>query len=254
MPVCGRYILTKIEALSSRFGLFQTDELLAPARFNIAPSQQVPVVVENASGRSLRMMRWGFHPEHTQEARRPPPINARAETLLVRPLFREALATRRCIIPADGFYEWAVEHGKKARQPIHIRLKDRELFGLAGLYTGNPDLPRETDTCIIVTTAANRLIAGFHSRMPVVLNAEDEALWLDHRLTDPRQAASCLRPLAAELMEAYPVSTLVSSVLNDGPELVKALSITGAVDSGRPTTSTAARQLSLWADMERREA
>ena len=166
-------------------------------------------------------MRWGFRPAWMKDAgKRPPAINARAETILERPLFRGAVTHGRCLIPADGFYEWQWLVGRPGTQPWHFRLAGGELFGFAGIYADGPD--REA-TCAIITTAANELVAPIHDRMPVILDPEHEALWLETDLTDPAAVLPCLRAYPPQQMEAYPVGPLVSSVRNDGPELVAPL-------------------------------
>jgi putative SOS response-associated peptidase YedK len=204
------------DSIAARFGIADCHETKVPPRFNIAPSHVVPVVVEGTDGRALRLMRWGFQPAWMKQ-RRGPPINARAETLVERPLFRSALARGRCLIPADGFYEWVDRPGQKSKQPVYIRLLGGPVFGFAGLYTTDP---HGEPTCAIVTTAANHFIRPLHHRMPVILDPAAEADWLDPALEDPTAAPACLRPVPAGRMEAYPVGSGVSSARNDGPQLV----------------------------------
>ena len=215
--MCGRYTLTDPHSLQTCFEIVGTSDIAIVPRFNIAPTQTVPVVTASAEGRNLTTMRWGFRPAWMKDARRPPPINARAETLLETRMFRGALAKGRCIIPADGFYEWAAVPGQRTKQPMHIRLKGGELFGFAGLWTEGADGPG----CAIVTTSANELVAPIHERMPVILDPADEATWLDPTEGDPLAVLPALRAYPAERMEAYSVAPLVSSVRNDGPELVR---------------------------------
>ena len=220
--MCGRFVLQNPEAIPERFRVvdFIETRIDPVPRFNIAPSQVVLVVVGGPLGPTVRPMRWGFRPAWARGVgKRPPPINARAESLLERPMFRDAIARHRCLIPADGFYEWAAVPGRKAKQPMHIRLKGGGLFGFAGLWTKGVDEP----TCAIITTAANELMAPIHDRMPVILRPDDEDLWLDPEVTDPGAALLCLSPYSSAQMEAFPVSALVSSVRNDGPELVRPL-------------------------------
>jgi putative SOS response-associated peptidase YedK len=218
--MCGRYTLTNPEDIAARFGLEGFTETRIEPRFNVAPSQAVPVVRGRADGPSLELMRWGFQPAWMKGAgKRPPPINARSESLLERPLFRSAVAHGRCLIPADGFYEWMVVPGKKAKQPMYIRLKTGDMFGFAGLWTYGGD--EIGPTCVIVTTAANDDLASIHDRMPIILDRSVEADWLDPDLDDPRAALASLQPVPPELLEAYPVASLVSSVRNDGPDLIE---------------------------------
>ena len=216
--MCGRYTLTDRSSLATRFGLFGLGEPADDPRFNVAPSQQVPVVVGTPEGRVLRLMRWGFQPAWMPKPKRPPPINARGETLLARPLFRGAVARGRCLIPADGFYEWAAVPDSKKKRPMYLRLADGELFGFAGLHVEGPEAH---ETCAIITTAANEVVAPIHRRMPVILDPEDEGLWLDPAVTDAAAVLACLHSLANGRLEIYPVGPLVSSVRNEGPELIQ---------------------------------
>ncbi|HEY8283700.1 MAG TPA: SOS response-associated peptidase [Chloroflexota bacterium] len=222
--MCGRFTLANTGQLSLRFGLAESAEAegAAPApRYNIAPGQDVATVVERAGQRSLRAMRWGFAPAWLKDAKGPAPINARAETLLERPLFRGALAQHRCLIPADGFYEWQAHPGRKTKQPIYARLRDGSLFAFAGLYT--PAGGDRAATCVIITTAPNELMVPVHNRMPAILDPDNEAAWLDPDLTEPHAVLGMLHPYQADRMEAYPVAPLVSSVRNDGPALITPL-------------------------------
>ena len=216
--MCGRYTLSNTGQLSLRFGVM-AEAGLEP-RYNVAPSQEVPVVVAGYDGPSLEFLRWGFRPAWAGESTTAP-IAARAETLLDRPLFRGALARHRCLIPADGFYEWQEQPGRKTKQPFHIRLRDGELFAFAGLYTVGKD--GSGGTCALITTSPNDLMAPIHNRMPAILRPEDEARWLDTELTIPEAVLSCLGPYPDDLMTAYPVSTRVSNVRNDGPDLIQPL-------------------------------
>ena len=220
--MCGRYTLTSPEDIAARFGLGALTETRIEPRFNVAPSQQVPVVVGHDDRASLELMRWGFQPAWMRDAgKRPPPINARAESLLERPMFRGAVAHGRCLIPANGFYEWKVVPGQKTKQPMYIRLRSGELFAFAGLYTRGPE--DVGPNCVIVTTAANDVLAPIHERMPVILDRALEAEWLDTDLEDPHAALAALQPVPPDLLEAYPVSSLVSAVRNDGPALIEPL-------------------------------
>lgn len=224
--MCGRYTQTAaFDELAQRFGITVEDdehEDLTP-RYNTAPSLRVPVVVAADGGRRLLMARWGFRPAW-MKAGPLAPINAKAETVATSPMFREALARGRCLVPADGFYEWKAEAGQKRKQPYYLRLKEGGLFAFAGLWTPSPAATGASATCTIITTSPNALVAPIHNRMPVILERGDEDRWLDARLTETAFLLPRLRPLPAERMEAYPVSTLVSSPGNEGPELVEPLS------------------------------
>jgi putative SOS response-associated peptidase YedK len=219
--MCGRYTLkTDSAAVAQQF------ELAAPpqieARYNIAPTQAIPVVRETEAGRTLEMMGWGLIPSWAKD----PSIggkmfNARSETAAEKPSFRTAMRQRRCIIPADGFYEWQAT-GSKTKQPIYFSMADEGLFGFAGLWEEwrNPDgTPRHT--CTILTTSANELVAPVHDRMPVILASESYARWLDLGMRHAEPLLDLLAPYPAEQMASRPVGSLVSRVGNEGPELIQ---------------------------------
>lgn len=220
--MCGRYTLShRPREVSDHFDV--DADLDFPPRFNIAPSQQVVAVVSGEGGRRLDHLNWGLVPRWTRDlatARRP--INARAETLLEKPTFREAVRRGRCLIPASGFYEWRREG--RTKQPFYIRRKDGGLFAFAGLcdvWRG-----REGDSarsCCIVTTTPNQLMAPIHDRMPCILMPGDEAAWLDVLGVIGAEALALIRPYPDEDLEANPVSTRVNSPANDGPDLVAAV-------------------------------
>jgi putative SOS response-associated peptidase YedK len=220
--MCGRYTLTNPEDIAARFGLGAPAETRIEPRFNVAPSQGVPVIVARETGPTLTTMRWGFQPAWMRsDGQRPPPINARSESLLERPMFRSSVAHGRCLIPADGFYEWMVVPGQKTKQPMYIRLKGGPIFAFAGLYVQGKDDVGET--CVIVTTAANEVISSIHERMPVILDRSVEMRWLDRDLADGQAALSYLQPVTPDQFEVYPVSSQVSSARNEGPELIEPL-------------------------------
>jgi len=224
--MCGRYTQTAaFDELALRFGVTVEDddhEDLVP-RFNTAPSLRVPVVVSADGGRRLVMARWGFRLAWMKGGALAP-INARAETVATSRMFQEALRRYRCLVPADGFYEWKAVPGQRRKQPYYARLKDGGLFAFAGLWMPGHAAAGVPATCTIITTTPNELLAEIHNRMPVILDRADEDRWLDPRLRDAAGVLPCLRSLPAEQMEVYPVSTLVSSALNEGPELVEPFS------------------------------
>lgn len=223
--MCGRYTLSNPSALQLRFGLVEFADLRLPARmprYNIAPSEPVPVVVETPRGRVLREAVWGFRPPWAG-AGGPAPINARAETVASNGLFRRALRRHRCLVVADGFYEWRALPGERRRQPYYLRLRGGGPFAFAGICTGDPELGGTPGTVAILTTAPNELVAVLHDRMPAILAFEDEAPWLDRGLTDPADVLPLVRSYPTAAMEAYPVGPLVSWHGNDGPELIRPL-------------------------------
>jgi putative SOS response-associated peptidase YedK len=215
--MCGRYTLTNPSDLAARFGLGVITEARLEPRFNIAPAQLAPIVVESEAGRSLEWMRWGYRPAWMKAFRQPPPINARAETLLERPLFRGAVRRNRCIIPASGFYEWQTVPGAKLKQPWYFHGKDGSLLGFAGFSAHDAE---GQNTFLIITTKANQLLAPIHDRMPVILTPEGEQIWLD-RGAETLEALAFLTPYPAEQMEAFPVSRAVNDPRDEGPDLIK---------------------------------
>ena len=230
--MCGRYSLTTApEAMRALFGFKTLPNL--PPRYNIAPTQQVAVVRtgdrtgdgsgENGGARDLVMLRWGLIPHWAKDASMAAKmINARAETLSDKPSFRDAVKTRRCLVPADGLYEWRMEDGHK--QPFRIGMKGGAPFAFAGLWefwtataTGaGMDQGDEVETVTIMTTAANEKLRPIHARMPVILPPEAFDGWLDPA-NDPEAACALLIPYPAEPMAFYRVSQGVNNVRNDDP-------------------------------------
>lgn len=221
--MCGRYALDQnARELANHFHLVTLPGIVP--RYNIAPGTSVLVVRETAAGRVGEMMRWGLEPAwmrkgDTPRPGAPKPINARAETLAERPMFRSAFRTRRCLLPASGFYEW---HRPSAgpSQPYYIRPANDPVFAFAGLYEPGDD--QHPPTCCIVTTTANALMARIHDRMPVILEPSAFGAWLDPRTAAPVLAA-LLGPSPADEMLARAVSTRVNNARHDDPTLIDAL-------------------------------
>jgi putative SOS response-associated peptidase YedK len=230
--MCGRFTLTNPdpEKLKSTFGLPASTEVPMTAfmaRYNIAPSQWITAVTQPPEGeRTLKQMRWGLIPSWSKDPTIANKlINARGETAADKPSFRSALAKRRCLIPADGFYEWQShkdEYGKVHKIPMYITLRDHGLFGIAGLfeYWSDPASAETIVTCTIMTGGPNLLMEPIHDRMPVIIPPDLYADWLDPKLTDSRLVTNFLTPFPAEQMAAYPVSTLVNNVRMDDPALI----------------------------------
>jgi putative SOS response-associated peptidase YedK len=209
--MCGRfYLFSTGVAVADLFDLDGPVEV-AP-RYNIAPSQAVAVVRLGDHGRELVPLRWGFIPSWAKDAKFAP-INARSETAADKPTFRSAMRKRRCLVPADGFYEW-MRQGK-AKQPFCFRLLDDKPFAFAGLWDRWEGPSGPVETCCILTTAANELVRPAHDRMPVILERPNFEQWLDPAEQDAEALAWMLRPYRAEAMRAYPVSPLVNSPKND---------------------------------------
>ncbi len=220
--MCGRFSLAaNLTTIAQRFGvLLPTAESVEwSLHYNIAPTKTV-IVVSDDGTRSLTEMRWGLIPSWAKDpAIGNRMINARAETVATKPAFRAALRKRRCLVVADGFYEW--QQRGRGKQPVYIVLKCREPFGFAGLWdTWTAPDGGEIKTCTIITTEANDLLKPIHDRMPVILPREAEAIWLDPTIQDPARLLPLLTPYPAEEMQCYPVSPWVNNPAHDGPECV----------------------------------
>jgi putative SOS response-associated peptidase YedK len=222
--MCGRFAITlPPEAVRAFFAYAEQPNF--PPRYNIAPTQPIPLVLARAhtGGRERHFLlaRWGFLPGFVKDPKDfPLLINARAETLATKPSFRAALKRRRCLVIADGFYEWRRDAGSgaktAARTPYLIRRVDRAPFGLAGLMeTWSDPSGGEIDTACIITTAANRLMASVHERMPAILPPEAFALWLDNDGVDAVAASALLRPAPDAVLELVPIGAAVNRVGND---------------------------------------
>jgi putative SOS response-associated peptidase YedK len=209
--MCGRfYLFSTGTAVADLFDLAGPVEL-AP-RYNVAPSQPVAVVRLGERGRELVPLRWGLIPSWAKDAKFAP-INARSETAADKPTFRSAMSKRRCLVPADGFYEW-MKTGK-AKQAFAFRLHDDKPFAFAGLWERWEGPAGPVETCCILTTAANELVSPAHDRMPVMLDRAYFEQWLDPAQQDAEALAWMLRPYRAEAMRGYPVGRLVNSPRND---------------------------------------
>ncbi|HEY7033325.1 MAG TPA: SOS response-associated peptidase [Thermomicrobiales bacterium] len=219
--MCGRYTLQNVDDISERFQAKQLRFELASV-YNVAPSQELPVVVADEDGeRSIKLMQWGLIPRwQTLGHGGVAPINARAETVAEKPMFRDLIRRRRCLVPVSGFYEWQARVHRK--QPYFIGVKDQPLFAFAGLYDEfAPADDAPVASYAILTTRANALLAPIHDRMPVILRPEDEGFWLDPKLDDVRALEPLFDPRPSEDLVAYPIATTVNDARNDGPELIK---------------------------------
>ena len=222
-PMCGRFSLGATIRIAQVFDLPGWPDV--PPRYNIVPGQDIPAVIQNreTASRELRSLRWGLVPFWAKD----PSIgnrliNARAETLATKPAFRKPLRERRCLVPADGFYEW--ERQDRRKQPWHIRMRDARPFAFAGLW--DRWLPAEgepLETCTIVTTTPNALVGRIHDRMPVILPRAEYGLWLDPTFQNVELLQDVLRPYSDDEMVAYPVSTQVNNPANDSPDLLAPL-------------------------------
>ena len=220
--MCGRYELhTHPAVVALAMGLQYPPAI--EARYNIAPTQQVPIVRLEDGERELSQIRWGLVPFWAKDISiGSKMINARAETITEKPGFRDAYKSARCLIPASGFYEWAkMTDGTK--QPVHIGMKDDAAFAFAGLWSRwGPKGGEKLETCTIITTEANELCQPVHNRMPVILAAGDYERWLDVAVAEP---GDLLRTFPSDAMRMYPVSTRVNSPNNEDAQIIEPLAI-----------------------------
>jgi putative SOS response-associated peptidase YedK len=224
--MCGRFVSSSApDEVARYFGASLGETLLDPS-FNVAPTNDVYVVLESGETRRVETMRWGLVPFWAKSpAIGAKMINARAETLTTKNAFRKALEKRRCIIPADGFYEWMKVPGQKAKQPMFIHRADGDRFAFAGLWEvwRDPEHPDDPPlrTCTIITGAANEAVAPVHDRMPVMLPPDAWDKWLDNEVRDIAVASRLLVPAPASIIAMHPVSTDVNRVANKGASLIE---------------------------------
>jgi len=244
--MCGRYvIISSPAAIRALFGYPEQPNF--PARYNVAPTQPVPIVRLHEGKRQFVLMRWGLIPSWVKDPKGfSLLINARVESVIDKPAFRNAMRRRRCLIPADGFYEWKDLGGRK--QPYFIRLKESGgPFAFAGLWeTWTGPNGEELDTAAIVTTTANRTLSAIHGRMPVILQPDTFDLWLDTAHVDPQTAAALLVPSRDDVLEAYEISPAVNRVANDSEALITPLPQSAASHeppSTAPPAKKAARKV-----------
>ncbi|MCJ8011255.1 SOS response-associated peptidase [Paenibacillus sp. KQZ6P-2] len=217
--MCGRFtLIVSLEELMLRYELDPGYSVpYHHPQYNIAPTQMVLSIIHDGSRLRLGELKWGLVPAWAKDSSMGSRmINARSETLLEKPAYRLPFERKRCLIPADGFYEWQKTEGGK--RPYRIKLKSSELFSMAGLY----DIWVQGDgsklaTCTVITTRPNSLMEPIHDRMPVILRPEDELRWVQRGTANTEELQQLLIPFPADEMEAYPVSSTVNSVKNDSP-------------------------------------
>lgn len=227
--MCGRFVSsTPVSALAEQFLAAEVRAGEQPARFNVAPTDAVYAIATTRGARRLGTLSWGLVPHWAEAPSGARLVNLRSETVPDRPGFARMLRHRRCIVPADGFYEWKAMGDGRPKQPFLVRARGGAPLAFAGLW----DVWREPAedgggealrTCTVLTTEPNDLVAGLHDRMPVILPPEAWDVWLDPSVTDVDVLRPLLRPCPPELLEAWPVGTAVNSVRNDGPQLVEPL-------------------------------
>jgi putative SOS response-associated peptidase YedK len=217
--VCGRFSLTVSEEILRQYFPFELSAKVLP-RYNIAPGQEVLAVVFDDGKMTGRMLKWGLVPYWANDPKIGfKMINARAETVDEKASFKHAFKKRRCLILADGFYEWKKEGDKKI--PYRFTLKNEQPFAFAGLWEKWDKHGGPMYTCTIITTKANELVEAIHDRMPVILPKEWEKVWLDPAIEDAEYLKSLLRPYPSEEMKMYEVSTIVNSPKNDVSDCIK---------------------------------
>ncbi|MBA3694673.1 MAG: SOS response-associated peptidase [Pyrinomonadaceae bacterium] len=221
--MCGRFSSSsKPEQIKKEFKVAVEDPAIFKPRYNIAPSQMIPVVLDRTGERIVAQLKWGLVPSWAKDALiGSRMINARAETLMEKPSFREAYKSRRCIIPASGFYEWQRAE-KGAKQPFYFYLTNKEVFGFAGLWEEWLDKKsgESLETCTIITTEANDVLKPVHDRMPVILKAADYDEWLDTKEANTDKLQKLLAPYPPDEMSSHAVSRAVNSPTFDSPELI----------------------------------
>lgn len=218
--MCGRYAVTSApEAIRALFGYPEQPNF--PPRYNVAPTQPIAIVRLMDGKRQFALVRWGLLPSWVKDPKDfTLVINARGESVMDKPAFSAAMKRRRCLVPADGFYEWKATGASK--QPFYVRAKSGAPLAFAGLWeTWTGPNGEEMETAAIVTTRANRTLAGIHERMPVVVSPEAFNMWLDCANVDDKSAASLIAPASDDLLEAYEVSTAVNRTANDDPKLIE---------------------------------
>jgi putative SOS response-associated peptidase YedK len=223
--MCGRYTLIKLSQFLEHFPWIGSPAITPEPRFNIAPAQPVAVITNETPKPRLDYVRWGLVPGWAKDASistGSKMINARSETLTSKPTFSRLLRRRRCLIPADGFYEWKRWPDGKGKTPYRFVLKSGNPFAFAGLWDHwqSPD-GSELLTCTIITTSANSLVAPVHDRMPVILKDEFVQAWSAYAEKPAEEFLPMLQPYPAELMRAYPVSSQVNSPRKDGPQMIE---------------------------------
>ena len=219
--MCGRFVLHSVFDIIAQVFNLAPANVAIPTSFNIAPGQDIVIIVNDGGAKRLTTCRWGFVPSWAKELNEGyKMINARAETVAEKPSFRQAFHRHRCLVVADGFYEWKHEGGKKT--PVYVRLKSGRPFGMAGLFNlWTPPEGEPVCTSTIITTDANSLLAPVHDRMPVITPADEFDLWLDPSVQETEKLLPILRPYPGDELELYEVTAKVNSPKNDSKENIE---------------------------------
>lgn len=220
--MCGRFSQrSPSKKIAKKFEVEEVPPLFE--RYNVSPAQAVLAVRESSEGREATFLKWGLVPRWADD----PSIgnkliNARSETVAEKPSFREAFVRRRCLVPAEGFYEWS-RHGGGRKQPLYFHMRDGEPFAIAGLWERWERGDEPLETCTLLTTEANELLAPHHDRMPVIIRPEEYEVWLDAGVRSADLTRTLLRPYPHEEMSVYAVSLLVNNPANEGPRCAEPL-------------------------------
>ena len=219
--MCGRFTLHTPESqIREAFNLEHTEPLGLKPRYNIAPSQEIPIIRDTDTGQEMVMARWGLVPHWSKESKsKYSTINARIESITEKPTYRSSFQRKRCLIPADGFYEWKQVNGNKV--PHHIRMRDGSVFAFAGLWDrweGNDD---SIESCTIIVMPSNEVMKPIHERMPAIIAPAHYDLWLDTRITDKEEIMQYLTSALSSQLTAYPVSTWVNVPKHDDERCIQ---------------------------------
>ena len=219
--MCGRFSLHTPESMiREAFNLERTEPLGLESRYNIAPSQDISIIRDTETDREMVMARWGLIPSWSKEPKtKYSTINARIESVAEKPTYRTPFKHKRCLIPADGFYEWKQVAGNKI--PHHIRMKSSKVFAFAGLWDHWEDESDSFDSCVIITTPSNEVMKPIHERMPVIIAAAHYDYWLDARINYKQEIMQYLNSAPSSHLTAYPVSTRVNSPRNNDERCIQ---------------------------------
>ncbi|MEI6237676.1 MAG: SOS response-associated peptidase [Candidatus Saccharibacteria bacterium] len=220
--MCGRYTLYQADNLSDRFNLATKPLVAVQDNYNVAPGQNMPIIIKNQVGNGVELMKWGLIPSWAKDTKIGYKlINARSESVFDKPMWRSAVEHYRCLVPARGFYEWKVQEGGKSKQPFYIHPKDQDLFAFAGLWSTYKDVEGyELKSFSILTTSPNKEMAEVHNRMPVILKPGEETHWLESSLRSKEAINTFLHPYEDNKLDLYMVSPDVNSPTSNDKHLI----------------------------------
>lgn len=220
--MCGRYTLYQADNLSDRYNLATKSLIVLKDNYNVAPGQNMPIITKDKVGNNVELMRWGLIPPWAKDIKIGYRlINARAESLFDKPMWRSAIEHYRCLVPAKGFYEWKVLPDGKSKQPFYIHPKDQDIFSFAGLWSAYKDAEGyEIKSFSIITTSPNKEMAEVHNRMPVILKPSEETHWLEPSLKSKEVISAFLHPCEDDKFDLYMVSPDVNAPANNDEHLI----------------------------------